>query len=635
MPSKFLRHFGALHHKNMTVARRNLRATLTQLTASFFFMFFVFIVDRAVQTQQQSESRYSNVRDPERVDVQPIPACEVIHDSCYTFAYSPQGDETVNAIVRGILEHNAPAIPADKVIGFAGPLAADDYMLENPETVQAAVHFSVLSPTRVHFEIQFNASTSFSRGKFRDPNMFAAMPLQVATEREIVRMELNEPELPWHASFREFAHPAFRTRSIVGSVGPPFFFAGAMFGFVIQVGAVVLEREQKLRQAMEGMGLSRNAFWVSWLAFELLMIFCSSVLMCLFGVVLQFDLFLNNDISLSFTLIFLFKLAMMGLAFLLSTLTEKSASATSVGFVVFLLGFIIQIVVGFGFPFDSEFDGYWQVIFAFFPPATFSKGLSDLGKYTAGEGTGLSWYERDSYCIDTCVFSLRKIYWWYVMLFVLYFGLALWLDRVLSDEGLPLWFCFTPSFWTSAEPETVESIEDKFGTPTDEDVQAEAARVKERSGGAMAPSAAVEVRGLVKSFGRQSCGKLFHAVKGPWFEIKKNELFCLLGPNGAGKTTTINMLVGNLPPSEGQALEMGHSVNSPAGMASIRQQMGVCPQFDVQVNRKCSMMIEFSWYRNFRLILIYLFFPVGPAHGVRASAPVRHVARYWGRGVAG
>ena len=88
------------------------------------------------------------------------------------------------------------------------------------------------------------------------------------------------------------------------------------------------------------------------------------------------------------------------------------------------------------------------------------------------------------------------------------------------------------------------------------------------------------------------------------FEIKKNELFCLLGPNGAGKTTTINMLVGNLPPSEGQALEMGHSVNSPAGMASIRQQMGVCPQFDVQVNRKCSMMIEFSWYRNFRLILI-------------------------------
>ena len=140
--------------------------------------------------------------------------------------------------------------------------------------------------------------------------------------------------------------------------------------------------------------------------------------------------------------------------------------------------------------------------------------------------------------------------------------------------------------------------------PSDEDVQAEAARVKERSGGAMAPSAAVEVRGLVKSFGRQSCGKLFHAVKGPFFEIKKNELFCLLGPNGAGKTTTINMLVGNLPPSEGQALEMGHSVNSPAGIASIRQQMGVCPQFDVQVNRKCSMMIEFSWYRNFRLILI-------------------------------
>lgn len=587
--AQFLRHCAALHRKNLTVALRDRRATLMQLCASFFFMLFVYIVDVAVQTQQKAESRYRNLPHPERVEVAPIPLCEVIHDSCYNFAYSPRGDPDVEAIVDGICSSNEPPIPRDSVLGFPNGLAADDYMLDHPETVQGAVHFFVQSPTQIHFEIQFNASTIYSRGKFGDPNMLVSMPLQVATEREIVRHELDDPGLEWQVAFREFAHPAFRTQSIVGSIGPPFFFAGAMFGFVIQVGAVVLEREQKQRQAMEGMGLSRPAWWVTWIIFELMMSTFSSVLMCLFGVILHFDLFLNNDISLTFTLIFLFMLAMMGLAFLLSTLTNKSASATSVGFVVFLFGFVFQIVVQFGFPFSTEFERYWQILFAFFPPTLFSKGLIDLGRYTANDGEGLSWSDRDSYCVeeDGCVFSLATIYWWYVMCFVLYTTAAMYLDRVIPDDGLvlPPWFCFTPSFWLSSDPDMAESTEDCFGPPTDEDVQREAERVKQRSGGPMDELAAVEVRGLVKTFKSRLYlpgGTEFTAVKGPWFEIKKNELFCLLGPNGAGKTTIINMLVGNLPPTSGQALEHGHAVSSPAGMRAIRKIIGVCPQFDVQ-----------------------------------------------------
>ena len=42
------------------------------------------------------------------------------------------------------------------------------------------------------------------------------------------------------------------------------------------------------------------------------------------------------------------------------------------------------------------------------------------------------------------------------------------------------------------------------------------------------------------------------------------------------------MLVGHLPPSGGNAYALGDSIRSPAGMASIRQKIGVCPQFDVQ-----------------------------------------------------
>ena len=38
----------------------------------------------------------------------------------------------------------------------------------------------------------------------------------------------------------------------------------------------------------------------------------------------------------------------------------------------------------------------------------------------------------------------------------------------------------------------------------------------------------------------------FWAIKGSWFGIEPDQLFCLLGPNGAGKTTTINCLTGGV-----------------------------------------------------------------------------------------
>lgn len=42
--------------------------------------------------------------------------------------------------------------------------------------------------------------------------------------------------------------------------------------------------------------------------------------------------------------------------------------------------------------------------------------------------------------------------------------------------------------------------------------------------------------------------------------VKKGEIFCLLGQNGAGKTTTINLFLGLLEPTNGQALIDGINV---------------------------------------------------------------------------
>ncbi len=50
--------------------------------------------------------------------------------------------------------------------------------------------------------------------------------------------------------------------------------------------------------------------------------------------------------------------------------------------------------------------------------------------------------------------------------------------------------------------------------------------------------AVIEVRGLTKSYGRES------AVAGVDLSVARGEVFALLGPNGAGKTTTVEILEG-------------------------------------------------------------------------------------------
>jgi ABC-2 type transport system ATP-binding protein len=66
--------------------------------------------------------------------------------------------------------------------------------------------------------------------------------------------------------------------------------------------------------------------------------------------------------------------------------------------------------------------------------------------------------------------------------------------------------------------------------------------------------AAIEVRGLAKSFGD------VEAVRGVDFEVQTGEVFGFLGPKGAGKTTTINMLCTLAKPSAGRATVAGHDV---------------------------------------------------------------------------
>jgi len=64
----------------------------------------------------------------------------------------------------------------------------------------------------------------------------------------------------------------------------------------------------------------------------------------------------------------------------------------------------------------------------------------------------------------------------------------------------------------------------------------------------------LQVDGLSRFYGP------LQAVKNISFEVRQGEVLGFLGPNGAGKTTTMQMLTGNLAPSQGRITVTGHDL---------------------------------------------------------------------------
>jgi len=62
-------------------------------------------------------------------------------------------------------------------------------------------------------------------------------------------------------------------------------------------------------------------------------------------------------------------------------------------------------------------------------------------------------------------------------------------------------------------------------------------------------------------------------------DIIKDEIFVLLGPNGAGKSTLINILIGNIVPTQGIITNNGQSFET--FIEENRNKIGICPQYNI------------------------------------------------------
>ena len=84
-------------------------------------------------------------------------------------------------------------------------------------------------------------------------------------------------------------------------------------------------------------------------------------------------------------------------------------------------------------------------------------------------------------------------------------------------------------------------------------------------------TAAIEIRGLAKSFGEVT------ALDGLDLQIEAGTVFGLLGPNGAGKTTLVRIVATLLAPDAGRVAVHGHDVV--ADPLAVRRRIGLAGQF--------------------------------------------------------
>ncbi|WP_436924367.1 ABC transporter ATP-binding protein [Halosimplex amylolyticum] len=82
--------------------------------------------------------------------------------------------------------------------------------------------------------------------------------------------------------------------------------------------------------------------------------------------------------------------------------------------------------------------------------------------------------------------------------------------------------------------------------------------------------AAIETNDLTRRYGDVT------ALDSLSLSVPEGELFGLLGPNGSGKTTTIEILTGQLDPTDGTAAVLGH--DPVADPLAVREAVGILPE---------------------------------------------------------
>lgn len=122
--------------------------------------------------------------------------------------------------------------------------------------------------------------------------------------------------------------------------------------------------------------------------------------------------------------------------------------------------------------------------------------------------------------------------------------------QIIGLSCLLLWIEGSSFSWLSRKPKVVARDNEKPAPSGRPDVDAETARVESSE------TDLLRMLHVTKQFGTN------RAVNDVSLGLRPGEILALLGPNGAGKTTAINMIRGDLRPTNGKIYLEGIDVHS-------------------------------------------------------------------------
>ena len=313
------------------------------------------------------------------------------------------------------------------------------------------------------------------------------------------------------------------------------------------------EKEKGIKDAMSLKGMSRAAYWISWLVSQGLGMTISCFVVAVAARALGI---IEHTGMVHFgVMLWLYGCWLVTFAFLISACLKTIKA-------MFVVALILLIVIGpivyvVEFLFIRLDVSYIFILSTFmFAPVPYGHLLFILSD---GELKGVGWEEG----LTTANWPQSHDFYYeaHIFLFVDIFvclGLAWLVDWMVSDH--PLSFGRGPPCEPGGDLEMADSA---------------------RAGG-------IAIQGLSKRFtytekqGCRAVKKHVQAVDNLELEVPPNSIFCLLGSNGAGKSTTGALLTGLLAPDSGTALVGGFDVVR--DRERMRRSMGMCPQHDILYN---------------------------------------------------
>eukprot|EP00892_Ulva_mutabilis_P007665 jgi/Ulvmu1/5270/UM022_0064.1 len=365
-------------------------------------------------------------------------------------------------------------------------------------------------------------------------------------------------------------------------IGPLFFVWLVQLPLPWAVVQLVYEKQKRLRTMMKIHGLENGVYILVMYLYFIVQYILYIIIMIIAGNAAQLEYFQRNTIGVQLVFYIIYGNVQVAFAFFISCFFQNARTANITTW-IWVLGaglFAAQLM-------DNIFaEGRWfAVLLQIIPTFGVYRGLWELGQYSFAasykDETGMAFSDINSDGNGMLVVWITFVLQWPVFM-----AAAWYLEQVL-DSGIGIrrhWlfpFTCSRSSKVSHSGDDVHRMLDPSALPSDVGHLADdVLREREVAYSTMpSPEVPILVRDLRKEFPPMDGNPKKVAVKNMSLKVSRGECFGLLGPNGAGKSTSINMMIGFLEATRGEAYISGLDIKQ--DMNSIYKVMGVCPQHDL------------------------------------------------------